>query len=371
MAKVAVDIEALLAPIPGENPAGENLKYEGLFDEIRNARRADDENLDQGDWKTEVKTAEWETVVTLASDALANRTKDLQLGVWLADGLIRTNGFDGLRDSLALLRGLLERYWDQLYPENDEGDLEARGNTLAWLDREAAIAIKNAPITNSRTGHFSTLGLEEAKRNLSQKEPAGNQEGDAERAEAIRADREKAARYEEEHKKAERATPRAFYEDIAASLTDSAQELAKLDRVVDEKFGNQAPGLRDMIKAIEVVKATVDKTLKERPVEGGGAAAGEESASAGPGVAGGPAGPMGSVAGRTDALRRLADVADYFRRTEPHSPVSYLVQRAIRWGEMPLSAWLDDVIKDPASLDHLRETLGIKQQAAGGEEPGQ
>ena len=61
---------------------------------------------------------------------------------------------------------------------------------------------------------------------------------------------------------------------------------------------------------------------------------------------------------RADALRRLAAVADYFRKTEPHSPVAYLVQRAVRWGEMPLEEWLQDVIHDEDVLGQLREMLG-------------
>jgi type VI secretion system protein ImpA len=64
---------------------------------------------------------------------------------------------------------------------------------------------------------------------------------------------------------------------------------------------------------------------------------------------------------RPDALRRLAGVAEFFRRTEPHSPVSYLVQRAILWGEMPLESWLQDVINNEDVLGRVRETLGLKQ----------
>src|SRR5881398_2441256 len=63
--------------------------------------------------------------------------------------------------------------------------------------------------------------------------------------------------------------------------------------------------------------------------------------------------------GRSEALRQLAEVAQYFQRTEPHSSVAYLVQRAIKWGHMPLEVWLEDVIKDGATLGHLKETLGI------------
>ena len=78
-------------------------------------------------------------------------------------------------------------------------------------------------------------------------------------------------------------------------------------------------------------------------------------------------GPRGQLAemtlephNRADALRRLEALAVYFRQTEPHSPVSYLVQRAVRWGEMPLEAWLQDVINDEGVLSRVRETLGLK-----------
>jgi hypothetical protein len=52
------NLDALLAPIAGENPSGENLQYSGLHDEIREARRADDD-VPQGDWVHELKVADW------------------------------------------------------------------------------------------------------------------------------------------------------------------------------------------------------------------------------------------------------------------------------------------------------------------------
>jgi type VI secretion system protein ImpA len=70
---------------------------------------------------------------------------------------------------------------------------------------------------------------------------------------------------------------------------------------------------------------------------------------------------------RAAALQQLAEVAAFFRRTEPHSPVSYLVQRAVQWGHMPLENWLRDVIKDEAVLANLRDTLGLKEASPGGE----
>ena len=74
----------------------------------------------------------------------------------------------------------------------------------------------------------------------------------------------------------------------------------------------------------------------------------------------------GAIRSRQDALKRLSDVAEFFRQTEPHSPVSYLVQRAVKWGNMPLSDWLQEVIKDETVLGTLRETLGVGGGADGG-----
>ena len=61
-----------------------------------------------------------------------------------------------------------------------------------------------------------------------------------------------------------------------------------------------------------------------------------------------------------EKIRNASQVAAFFRRTEPHSPVSYLVERAVKWAEMPLEAWLSDVIEGDAALSTIKSTLGIK-----------
>jgi type VI secretion system protein ImpA len=63
---------------------------------------------------------------------------------------------------------------------------------------------------------------------------------------------------------------------------------------------------------------------------------------------------------REDALRRLEEVGEYFRKHEPHSPVAPLVARAARWGRMPLEEVLKEVISDPGALTKIWETLGIR-----------
>ncbi|HVF26751.1 MAG TPA: type VI secretion system ImpA family N-terminal domain-containing protein, partial [Pyrinomonadaceae bacterium] len=140
-----VDVELLLTPIAGENPAGVDMKYMGLHDDIIRARSAGD-NLEQGDWKHEVKVADWGKVEALATDALATKTKDMRVCAWLGEALVKLYGFEGVRDALKIMRGLHERFWEHLYPEIDEGDLEARANAVDSMSKQMGEAVKEVPL---------------------------------------------------------------------------------------------------------------------------------------------------------------------------------------------------------------------------------
>ncbi len=366
-----IDIEALLAPISDDNPAGENLQYSGLPDEIRESRRAD-EDLEQGDWKRDLKVADWHQVRELATDALMTRTKDLQIGAWLAEALVKQQGLAGLRDSLTLMRELHERFWENLYPEIDEEDLDARANALAWMDRQLAAAIKEVRLTDATSGSdFSYLQYEDAKQFDIPDDTSALSDEQRERLEAMR------SRLSEERKlttddwaKAKQNTRRASFEELYALLSECWAAYQALDQTMDEKFGRQTPGLGDLRKTLDAMRSLVGTIVKEKrlaepyPDEIAGAAADAEVAGENGSGSRFPA-TSGSINARHDAFRRLAEVADYFRLTEPHSPVAYLVQRAIKWGQMPLEMWLEDVIKDGLVLGNLRETLGL--QPAGGD----
>ena len=361
-----LDFDRLLAPISAERPAGESLQYSGLYDEIREARRADDQ-LEQGDWKRELKVSDWDEVVALATEALLSKTKDLQIAAWLAEGLTMLHGFAGARDGLKLMKGLHADFWETCFPEVDEGDLEGRANVLSLFDRQVALALRKAPLTRAPGMNFSWLEWSESRPFDIPETVTGplDAEAQARLAELRKQAVEENKTSGEDFRKAKGSTPKSFYEDAAKALALSWDEFQGLDRAMDERFGRQTPGLAELKKAIEEVRRVVDGILKaKRALEPDAPAAGpapaEEGATGafapGPGLAG----PSGPVRSRGEALARLGEVAEFFRRTEPHSPVSYLVQRAITWGQMPLESWLADVIKDAAVLDGIRETLGIR-----------
>ncbi len=366
-----VDVEALLTPILGDNPAGSNLQYSGLPDEIREIRRSEDGVARDG-YQTEAKLADWDQVISLATDALATQSKDLQVAAWLAEALVKVHGFAGLRDSLKVMHGLHEKFWDQVFPENDEGDLEARANSLSWLDRQTTLAIREVPLTKAQGGeNYNFNQWEEAKE---YDIPENLDSLDSAAQEKFRALKETATKERkvtgEQWRLAKNKTRRAFYEELAALVNGSWLEFQALDKIMDQKFDRQTPGLGELKKTLENIRSVIDKVVKEKRIaepdaiepagtDVEGALPGQAAANS-PGPSGvGLAGTAGAIRGRQEALRRLGEVAEYFQKTEPHSPVAYLVQRAVKWGQMPLDKWLQEVIKDNTVLEHLRETLGL------------
>ena len=372
-ARELIDIEALLTPIPGENPVGENLQYAGLYDEVRKERRAD-EDLAQGEWrKTDTKSANWNQVVKLTTEAISTSTKDLQAGAWLTEALVKLYGFDGLRDGLRFVRGLHERFWDHVYPEADEDGLEARANSIAWLSNQLARSVKEVPITGAQgRENYSYFQWQESEQfNI----PENLESLDAEGQERIDELKQQASREGkitgDEWRKAKQTTRRAFYEATYISLNECWTELQSLDHEMDEKFGRETPGLGELTKSLDEVRSLVEKLVKEKrilepdepqfdDVIEADSDSGQDNGSGS--TFGASAGPIRS---RQEGFRRLAEVSEYFRRAEPHSPVSYLVERAVRWGRMPLESWLEDVIKEAGVLDNLRETLGLKTLSNG------
>ena len=119
-----LDFDRLLSPISDDNPCGADLRWEPVYQEIKDARPKDDRDAFGLDSPV---IANWAPVVDLTSDALATQSKDLMLAAWLAEALVHQYGFAGFRDGLKLINGLLEDWWDGLYPLPDGEDLEPRG----------------------------------------------------------------------------------------------------------------------------------------------------------------------------------------------------------------------------------------------------
>ena len=124
--------DALLAPI-GEQQTGEDLSFSLVVDEIREARRADPVYLNQGEWQSDLKRADWNAVIALSAKALAEQSKDVMIAGWLCEGLSHRDAFRGMAFGLGVISALCETYWERLYPQLDDGEEERLGR-FTWLD---------------------------------------------------------------------------------------------------------------------------------------------------------------------------------------------------------------------------------------------
>ena len=350
-----VDFESLLTPIPGDKPGGESIRYAGPYDAIEEARRADDE-LTQGDWQRDTKASDWRRVVELASDALSKRSKDVQVAAWMTEALIRLHGFAGLRDGCRLLREMSERFWDHLHPEAEGDDLEGRAGPIEWMNQRLPEAVRFVTIAQSSRGDkYGWWHWQESRTvdNLGRTNPEAKSTALAEGKISG-----------EDFDKAVATLRRAHYEELFADINQGSDEVRGLIAEIDTRFGRNAPSLVAVKQAVDDCRGLLETIVKRKrelepdAVSGEAGSAAEGSSSPGPGGA--------ALGDRAAALRQLAEVAAFFRRTEPHSPVSYLVQRAVQWGHMPLESWLRDVIKDEAVLANLRDTLGLKEDGPSG-----
>jgi len=324
----------LLQPIPGTSPAGADLRYDPLYDKIKDARIEDD-GAPQGEWERPRKTADFGLVAKLAGDALASRTKDLQLAAWLTEAQLRQEGFAGLRDGLELLGGLLRDFWHDLYPPLEDGDAELRAAPLSWTALSLPPLVRSVPLTAN--GHDFFRYRE--SRAVGTEADTG---GDPKKVQARQQALDEGKLSTEEFDKAFAATTKAWYKTAAAGLDGSLRALEELDRLSSQKFGEAAPNFNRLQDALREVHHVVNQLLARKleldpdppeatPVAGAPASAARPASTA---ASGAGAALAAEPIDREDAAARAMAAARFLRRTEPHSPTSYLILRGLRWGEL-------------------------------------
>jgi len=334
----------LLNPISGDNPSGVSLRYDSVYDKIKEARREEDD-APQGEWAYERKVADWKQVIKLAGEALATRSKDLQLAAWLTEAALHNEGFPGLLAGLKILKGLVENFWETLYPEIEDGDAEMRAAPLDWLGSKSGSgpggrridqAVHEVGITRSGLDWFQ---FKQSRAVGFEADVAENAEKAEARAQAI-ADGKVTG---EDFDSAFNATPKAFYVDSKQSLDDCLEAIEALDAACESRFGDVKPGFSGLRGALEEVRSTVNSLLqKKRELEPDevplAETAVEEGAVEEAATEGAAARPRKTVsaepADKDDAMSRIAVVAKYLRREDPASPAPYLMLRGLRWGEL-------------------------------------
>jgi len=347
------DLEPLLAPIPGDLPAGEWLRLDPLYDKIRHLREEEDPELPQGVWQHERKRADWAAVAELAGEALATRTKDLQIAAWLTEAWLHRFGFPGLEWGLRLIAALCREYWDGIYPPLENGNAEPRMAPLAWAADKLVLPLKRVPISAPAGEDESSYGWIDSELALYQ----------ANLAKSKGAPDETGVVTHPKFLVSVSLTPAPWYAELAGQLAGAVGAVDELEETLDALAGEaSAPSLTPLRTPIVAIQSFVSRVLAERVQSG---ELSEWAVSEGLAPFEGPdldAPRRGApITSRAEAFQRLRESAEYLMRTEPHSPVPYLVRRAISWEHMSLAELLEELLAKTSDLAAIYALLGIKR----------
>jgi type VI secretion system protein ImpA len=235
--KRQINIDELLAPLTGENPAGEDLRYAQTYELIKEARRSE-EVLEMGDWQREVKTADSGKVISIAVAALTSESKDFQIAAWLGEALAREEGFEGVEFGLKLEQGLLSTFWDTAYPLVEDDDYDYRIAPFEFLNDKITAIIKEIPLTDPRaTPGYSYFKWKESR------DVGYESDGRKGRREEQVSEGKLTA---EEFDTAVAKTSAPFYKALADTLAACIAAFSALDTTIDTAFGSNAPRISDI-----------------------------------------------------------------------------------------------------------------------------
>lgn len=347
-------LSLLLEPIANDHPCGQSLRYSEIYDQIREARREEDDNLPQGVWKIETKKADWGQVVFLCQEALLHRTKDLQIAAWLTEAWLHLDGIGGLAQGLELIVELTKNFWQDIHPQISKAGYELRLVPYEWINtrisEECQYVHISVPSAKSTFPH-RLLDFNEAQRLelIAQKNPS------QEFGQPPELSRHKVSLGIEQ-------TPTAFYQHMDECCLMCLKLIEILEEELRFHLEGEAPTFYRLREKVEAVQRFANHILNGR---------GEKKEKKKSGImdvffSRPSKKPLSNpIESREQAYGILGEVATYLERIEPHSPTPYLIRRAIVWGGMNLPQVFADTLTNGKDLSLLLDILNIEKNQQG------
>lgn len=359
-------IETLVIPIASaENGAAETNLIKSdpknrlftLKDIRANARRIEREAITSGSLDArllKVAVADWEQLCALAEQLLIDEMKDLEVGCWYCEGLVRMAGFQGLSEGLELLARLVEDFWDHgLTPQEDEDGVETRLAPLAGLlgrgvAGSLAQPIKLVALSDGHDGEDAALWTLEMAQTPPRSESAEVRDARNQKLEAL-------------IQSVTRSSP-AFLRGLRRDLETSLDNLDRLKRAVDSKSGESGFGsqldasLRGITTLLDDRVGALFAPVGEPATALGSTeepAAGDASPACDNGVD-----PRPQT--REQALQQLLELSDYFERTEPQSLVASGIREVVRRARLSVADLMHELLPVPSQREEFFLRAGIK-----------
>jgi type VI secretion system protein ImpA len=301
---------------------------------------------------------EWQDIAALAPKILVENSKDLEVVCWYIEALVRIHGFAGLRDGFSLAQGLIERFWDSFnsLPADEEG-LVTRLMPLTGLngsggDGTLLMPINNAPITgrDGDLGPYSYFNYEKASE-LAQRDPEVRARRVAQGDTTL-----------EGFTATVNASGGQFYVDLIGDIEGALTNFNALTASLEAKAGPDAPPssaiqelLDTILRSVRAFSGALVAAVAPPPASPEALASDDA-----PAVASAAPVRVGAVQSREEALRVLLQLAEYFRTSEPQSPISNMLEETVRRARMSFSDLLAELLQDRAVWRSALTNAGIK-----------
>jgi type VI secretion system protein ImpA len=353
-AEIAAQLEILLTPLDPGMPAGIDLRsetgHDALYFRLKDARtaaRAGERAAEASGDSPSAIVSEWRTVLELAQTALSRRSKDLEIAAWMIEALVRLHGFAGLELGFRLAQGLIERFWSDLHSVERE-EVAGKVSPLSGLNGIGGEGTLIQPIrmVSLLPGRpFGTFSLWHHQ--LARRDPGSEV--------AMAFARELAAAAPGTLRTSARAAQAAL--DCFASLTTTLETVCGPAAPPSSKTRNVLIEVTDAYRAMigeepgEPAPSVIDHSAITAP-----------AADVAPHMS-----EAGGIRTREQAFAELLRIASFFRKAEPHSPISYAIETLVTRGKMDLIDLLHELLPDAASRSQFLQIAGIGAKAANGD----
>jgi type VI secretion system protein ImpA len=349
-------------PIEENAPCGCNIRSNTETREIyykikdaRNQARAEERSVTPGEV---IKvSSDWNLVSNLGLKIITSISKDVEVLAWLAEAHLRLNSFEGLTEVYDAATSLLGEYWDEIH-SIDENDVEEKLAPLAGLNgfgTEGTLIQPLRLVSLVPGGKFGELSLWDYQ--------LGQRSDEIGRREAI-------------HNAAMEAGVSAMSEHLV-QVNACIRSFAALNDILSARAGPLAPPSSNIRNVLQEIAAAIrglggrdDGTSMPDPhLDASDVAKGEPALSASATKAETNTvsilAPEG-IASRDEAFELLMNVARYFRRTEPHSPISLAIETLVRRGRMDFSELLAELLPELQTRNAVLTAAGIKPSKENG-----
>lgn len=361
MTVAGLSLAELLAPISEEAPTGNDIRSDfspsSVYFRLRDARadaraaeRAADANPEEV-----VPIEKWRLVQSLSKEIIETKSKDIEVAVWMTEALVRSHGLAGLAFGAQLLGGLAERYWPTLFPLPDEDGTESRITPISGLSGTGRHGTLSQPL--QKLSLFRGAGGEGVMFFQYQQSSELAMIADPRRIEArissgiIPYDSMQALAY---------AAPAEDFIKLRQDLDDARKAWHDMDKVYHRLAGSNAPSTREVSDVLDQIGAVVSRYEPQKVDAFSVLAATPQSDTTTTAPIENQESSHTSPRGREEALSALSEIANYFRKTEPQSPLAYTIDEAVRRGRLTLPELLDELVWDAQLRNNIFISLGLK-----------